>query len=77
MTIALATLLAAVLTAGMAGATTLWNRRRRGPESSSQMLTASTLLLTQLQVRIDSLERRVEHLEAENSAYFRLHGPLP
>ncbi len=84
MTIALAMMGAALVTALFASATTLWNRRSGGPDAQAQMVTASTLLLSQLQGRIEALEARVASLESENAdheanlrAYEALYGPLP
>ena len=76
-----------VITAG----TTIWHRRRRGPEASAAMVTASTLLLEQLQRRGSALEAqtvdqgiRIKMLEDENAEqgntierYRLLFGPLP
>lgn len=58
-------------------ASTLWHRRLKGPEATSQIVTASTLFLKQLQDRIEVLEERIGHLELENRQYYRLYGPLP
>lgn len=56
---------------------TFWHKRSDGPEASAQMITASSLILAQLQDRIAVLEGRVEKLEEENEEYHRLFGPLP
>lgn len=63
---------------------TFWRIRRSSPESEAQIVTASTLLLEQLQRRIVALEQRTAALEAENSEherklrlYEQAFGPLP
>ena len=57
--------------------TTLWHRRINGPEATSQIVTASSLILVQLQDRIAVLEMRVAQVENDNKRYYRLYGPLP
>ena len=74
---ALASLLAAVLTAAGAVISTAWFKRRRSPHTQLSILSGADLLLTQLQHRVEKLELRVETLERENDAYLRLYGPLP
>lgn len=74
---ALIGLLSASLTALIAVGGTLWAKRRSSPESEANMLTASTLLLAQLQARVAALETRVAILETENAEYHHLYGPLP
>lgn len=68
-----ASLLSVVITAG----TALWRNRTTGPAASSQIVTASTTLLDQLQDRIEVLEYRVLQIENENAQYRALYGPLP
>ncbi len=55
----------------------LWRSRSKGPESTALILTASAAYFAELHDRLETLERRVAHLELENRAYFDLHGPLP
>lgn len=75
--VATLTALVGVVSVAATVGTTLWHKRSEGPEAASQMVTASTLMLAQLQDRIEVLESRVGRLESENSAYYRLYGPLP
>lgn len=77
-------LLVGALTSVAAVGATAWKMRRGGPESQAQMVTASTLLLEQLQRRITALEQRTAALELENAAhelnllrYAEAFGPLP
>lgn len=76
-------LLGAVTSMGALFAT-FWRIRRSSPESEAQIVTASTLLLEQLQRRIVALEQRTAALETENSEHERklrlyeaMYGPLP
>lgn len=84
MTVALATILAGVSSVGLTGGITLWLRRSTGSEAHSQMVTATTLLLAQLQTRVAALEGRLTTLESEIEdheeslrQYEALFGPLP
>lgn len=84
MTAAMATVLAGLGSVLITATTTIWLRRRSGPEAQAAIVTASTLLLAQLQTRIAALEGRVKLLERENLIhetrlrhYEDLYGPLP
>ena len=76
-------LLGALTSFGALGGT-YWRMRRSGPESEAKIVTASTLLLAQLQNRIAALEARTAALELENAIhernllrYAEKYGPLP
>lgn len=76
--------LAGLLSVFTTGGVTVWSRRRAGPMAHAQIVTASTLLLAQLQTRVAALEARVATLETENLEheanlvrYEALYGPLP
>ena len=85
MTLALSIpLIAGLISVSLAQGATLWIKRRTSPEAQAQIVTASTLLLAQLQHRVAALETRLEHLEAEIEVheinlrtYEDLYGPLP
>lgn len=77
-------LLIGAMTSLAAVGTTVWKVRRGGPEAQAQMVTASTLLLEQLQQRIQVLEDRIYFLERENAEheqallrYTRMYGKFP
>ena len=55
----------------------VWRGRRKGPDSTAVILTASATYFNSLHERLSELEARVAFLEAENRAYFFEHGPLP
>ena len=84
MSVALASVIAGVVSVGLSGAVTLWSRRTSGPQAHATIVNASTLLLAQLQTRVAALETRVADLEKENQEheanlerYETLYGPLP
>ena len=77
MTVAELVLLLGGLSSLAAIGVTAWRVRRDGPEAGAQLVTASSLLLAQLQRRISALEERLDYAIAENDAYERLYGPLP
>lgn len=73
----MAVLAAAFITATIPGVIAVWRGRKNGPDSTAVVLTASATYLTEMHARLEALEQRVERLERENRAYYRLHGPLP
>ena len=87
----LVTLLVGIGSVAITAGTTIWHRRRRGPDATATMVTASTLLLEQLQRRVSALEAqtvdqdlRIRMLEEENAEhentierYRLMFGPLP
>jgi len=74
-TIALA--IVALLSALTTATVPLWRNRKHSPDSMAVVLTGSANYLAEVHQRLGELEARVLHLEAENRAYFNLHGALP
>lgn len=67
----------AMVSAGVPAAAVIWRSRKSSPDSMAVVLTSSAQYLAEMHARLEALEQRVERLERENRAYYRLHGPLP
>ena len=75
--------IAALVTTTIATLTTLYHRRKDGPDIQKSLVEATTLLLSQLQSRVLVLETKIEELEGElaqvrmeNRMYRDKHGPI-